>query len=217
MARKLLTNNPRGLDQALQRLERCDLPGFQEAFWPLEYAAGVLLRDVGALEAAYRLFGRTYTDWAWQHTAPFDERYPPPPAGWRHGVPVLSTWQGHLTWRLGIPRVEHIHWGQWDHVIGCGTTINHQLLDALGVPRAKQQVLEVHWYLPHVVGSIPRLPGRVVVLDDVHEGQTSQRLARIYNADVVDVGHGLSCTTMMAGSLPVYELYNEVTRACRGG
>jgi hypothetical protein len=217
LARKLIASDPRGLDQDLQRLDRCDQPAFWQAFWPLEYAAGVLLRDAGELEAAYRIFGRTYTGWAWHNTAPFDERYPPLPAGWRHGVPVLMSWRGRLEWRPGIPRVEFIHWGQWDHVIGCGTQIDRRLLDALGVPAAKQIAIEVHRHVPFGAGQLPRLKGRVVVLDDVHEGETSQTFARLYNADVVDVGHGLTCTRILAGILPVYELYNEVTRARFGG
>jgi hypothetical protein len=142
------------------------------------YAAGVLLRDAGQLEPAYALFGWSYFFWNQEDRLPFDVRFPAPPAPWRCWIP-----------KVGFPAVDRADWRCWDHVIGCGTQIDRAVLDDLGVPRRQQVLLEVHRELPYPIGALPRLQGGVAVVDDVCEGETSQRLARVYDADVIAVGH----------------------------
>jgi len=86
------------------------------------------------------------------------------------------------------PSCTSIDLARYDWVIGCGTTIRHRTLTRLGVRRSRQIVLEVHHGLAWPwVDRLPRLRGRVAVVDDVHEGRNSQVIARLYNADVIDV------------------------------
>lgn len=102
-----------------------------------------------------------------------------------------------------IPRVSRVDWSPYDHVVGCGTTIRHQTLDLLGVPRRKQHIAEVHHWQPLPRGgSLPRIRGSVAVVDDVHEGQTAFTLARLYDADVIDVGDW-ACTEITSRAQPV--------------
>ncbi len=203
VAQLVLGRDPRGLVKELAWLPPASEVDAPEVLERVAYAAAVMLRHQGQLEVAYALFGQTYARWNWWDNAPIDERYPAPPRWWRHGVPRVYEADGTLRWETEIPVVGRVDWRSWDHVIGCGTRIDRAELDHLGVPRSKQHVIEVHRTLPYVVGPIPRLHGRVVVVDDVHEGETSQRLARLVGADVVAVGHEWQASLAVAGGLPV--------------
>ena len=200
VARKLIARDIQGILKSLYWIsDRFDEPRLEIAY--LMYKAACLLREAGQLEASYYLYGRTWMSWGWWDVAPPDERYLPPPYWWRHGVPrIYRNTRATLTWDRRVPRVEQVDWRWWDHVIGCATQVDQRVLDALAVPSSKQIVLEVHNWLPFVSGVLPRLSGRVVVVDDVNEGETSQVLARLYDADVVAIGRG---GAGVAGIFPV--------------
>ena len=135
----------------------------------------------------------------------------------RYGVPILlwgrSDFEGnHAVFTQYItPWVYEFNWRQTDHVVGLGTTINHEVLDRLGVPRWKQHILEVHRDVLHAVGaSFPRLRGRVIVVDDLHEGETPLGVARLYRGDVVNTEPGQSCSYLFESPQPLADI-------CDGG
>ena len=87
-------------------------------------------------------------------------------------------------------------------------TIRRETLARLGVPHEKQHVLEVHRCAVYPrSGKLPRLTGRIAVVDDVHEGKTAQTLACVCDADVIDVGQSLY--TGMARILPVCTITDD--------
>ncbi len=145
--------------------------------------AGRALRKAGALEDAFAAFTVSTTAWFWWGApGSVEDRLRVEPCRWRWGLP--SQWGG-----VFVPTVNWLDWSAYDHVIGCGTTIRHETLDLLGVPDEKQHVFGVHRYAVYPPsGKLPRLTGRVAVVDDVSEGMTSQVLAYVYDADVIDVG-----------------------------
>ena len=139
-----------------------------------------------------------------------DDPLPVPPLHARAGVPVLLAHPGGekfvdvLEARFEIPTVERFDWSIADHVVGCGTRVTHEILDAVGVPRVKQHITEVHNRVPFIPDrTFPRLRGRVVVVDDAHEGETSLALARLHRATVVSVAPGLTLSDYFLMPHPV--------------
>ena len=164
--------------------------------------AGRSLRNAGALEDAFVAFSLSLGAWFWSGApGSVEDRLRVEPNRWRWGLPL----QGGGVF---VPKVRRLDWSAYDHVIGCGRTIRHRTLDLLRVPREKQHVFEVHHgtvFPPS--GKLPRLAGRIAVVDDVHWGQTSQTLALVYDADVVDVGQSLYAG--VARILPVCTVEDE--------
>ena len=172
----------------------------------LVFLAGRVLRDGGALEEAHAAFRWSRCSWHWW-TAPAapDDRITPARWAWRWAIPY---WAGRQV-ADHVPVAAHFDWSPYDHVVGIGTTIRHRTLDVLGVPFDKQQIVETHFWAPHPFsGPFPRLSGRVAVVDDVNQGETSQTLARLYDADVVDVGR-TGCTSITARIHPVCSIEND--------
>lgn len=159
------------------------------------YRAATLLRGVGELEAANHAFALCPAAWYFRCTGglPVDEPLVSRSGEWRFGVPSAS-YGG--PW-VRQPVYSSVDLRRYDWVIGCGTTIRHRTLTRLGVPRARQVILEVHHGVAWpFVERLPRLRGRVAVVDDLCEGRNSQTIARIYDADVIDVGDGCAASAI---------------------
>ncbi len=179
----------------------------------LLYEAGCQLRAVGRLDEAYVMLKRAIDH---LQIAP-DDPLPIPPRFARGGVPtlrwgLLDPHEGTrgVVVRAVMPCVEEFNWNQADHVIGLGTTITRAVLDHIGVPGFKQHILEVHRADPGPVGaSFPRLRGRVIVVDDVHEGETSLAVARLYRGDVVNTEPNQVCTYLFEAPQPLASICDD--------
>lgn len=178
----------------------------------LLYDAACQLRAVGRLDEAYALIRRSLNHFV---VAP-DDPLPLPPRLARFGIPTL-VW-GVCDFEGGrdvyvhevIPWVDEFNWHLADHVIGLGTTITHAVLDHIGVPRFKQHILEVHRQdLGPVGATFPRLRGRVIVVDDVHEGETALGVARLYRGDVVNTEPDQACSLLFEAPQPLASICDE--------
>jgi hypothetical protein len=165
----------------------------------LLYDAACQLRAVGRLDEAYACIRRSLNHWV---VAP-DDPLPLPPRMARFAVPTLIWGRCDFEGNRAVfvqyvtPWVDEFNWARADHVIGLGTTITHEVLDRVGVPRFKQHILEVHRQdLAPVGASFPRLRGRVIVVDDVHEGETALGVARLYRGDVVNTEPNQICSLL---------------------
>jgi len=176
---------------------------------PLGYEAACQTRAIGRLDDAY---------WLLQHYSTHDQIYPDdplpvPPREACYGVVQISPEYfegGPLTYRRIVPRVRGINWHRFEHVIGLGTTITSEILTALGVPDWKQHIIEVHRDTPHAVGrSFPVLKGRVAVVDDVNEGETSLAVARLYRGYVVNVAPIQICSYLHDAPQPIASVCDD--------
>ncbi len=177
-----------------------DLP--KEAH-PLGYEAACQTRAIGRLDDAFWLLQR----YSSHHQIHPDDPLPVPPREACYGVVQISPEYfegGPLTYHRVVPRVRGINWHRFEHVIGLGTTITSEILSALGVPDWKQHIIEVHRDTPHAVGrSFPVLKGRVAIVDDVAEGETSLLVARLYRGCVVNVTPNQICTYLSDAPQPI--------------
>jgi|GEM_PF-4677335 len=159
------------------------------------------LRAQGALEDACEAFTMSYARRVPEHDFGLGEREVcVRPFRWCHGLPTegMHSGDGPYIDRADTQTLEHV-WRDYDHVVGCGTTITHEILDMLSVPRAKQHVVEFHrWCARPQAGVLPRLQGRVVIVDDVHEGETAFTFSRLYRAAVVNVSN-FNCSSIFPG------------------
>ena len=178
----------------------------------LLYDAACQLRAVGRLDEAYALIRCSLNHFV---VAP-DDPLPLPPRLARFGIPTL-VW-GVCDFEGGrdvyvhevIPWVDEFNWHLADHVIGLGTTITHAVLDHIGVPRFKQHILEVHRQdLGPVGATFPRLRGRVIVVDDVHEGETALGVARLYRGDVVNTEPNQICSLLFEAPQPLASICDD--------
>lgn len=168
-------------------LKRWPLRGLLDFPWggpsaAVRYRAAVLLRNAGEAEGAYHAFAGCRNEWYYLHYGGFPIHTPivPRSGSWRYGVP--STW---ATWRAaGPPLYSSFDMSRYDWVIGFKPIIRYRTLTLLGVHRSHQVVLERS-------GELPRLRGRVAVVDDVFDGRDSSCVAQVYNADVIDIGRFL--------------------------
>jgi hypothetical protein len=194
-----------------EALERRDGRGVLELSRELPWSASLLgceaasqVRALGDLEGAYWLLCKHSSH---ARILP-DDPLPIPPREARGGVVSLrgDRWSGYEAYTR-VPEVKAFDWDLYDDVIGLGTTITHEILDAFGVPKWKQHIVEVHrgQYAP-VGGRLPRARGRVAIVDDVHEGDTSLCVARLYQGDVVNAvepGFTPLCTNLYPAPQPV--------------
>jgi len=179
----------------------------------LLYDAACQLRAVGRLDEAYACIRRSINHF---FVAP-DDPLPLPPRMARFGIPILewgirNLYEGtrDVFVREVTPWVDEFNWHQADHVIGLGTTITHEVLDHIGVPRFKQHILEVHRRDLGAVGaSFPHLRGRVLVVDDVHEGETALGVARLYRGDVVNTEPGQICSSLFEAPQPLASICQD--------
>lgn len=192
---------------------RCDGVGPLPA-QHLMFLAGRALCKAGRLEDARAAFHWGTAAWLfWCASGASDDTIRVAPYRWRWRLPSVLHANGTMYINDVVPRVSRVDWKPYDHVIGCGTTIRHQTLDLLGVPRHKQLIVEIHRTQPYVpAGTFPRLEGEVAVVDDVHEGQTALTLARLYDADVIDVGE-IACSSVVSRGQPVCVVLDENVRA----
>jgi len=178
----------------------------------LLYDAACQLRAVGRLDEAYTCIRRSLNHFV---VAP-DDPMPMPPRFARFCVPTFhwgrcgADGDHEVIARVVIPQVHEFNWNQADHVIGLGKTITHAVLDRIGVPKFKQHILEVHRNDRGPVGAtFPRLRGRVIVVDDVHEGETSLGVARLYRGDVVNTEPHQICTHLFEAPQPLASICDD--------
>ncbi len=212
----------RVLAEALSRrtgdgLERLALDLPREAY-PLGYEAACQTRAIGRLDEAFKLFQR----YSSHHAIHPDDPLPLPPRAATYGVVQIASEYfegGPLSYRRVVPRVKGINWQRFEHVIGLGTTITPEILSVLEVPDYKQHIIEVHRDTPHAVGrSFPLLKGRVAIVDDVHEGETSLLVARLYRGCVVNVAPDLTpiCSYLFEAPQPIASIIDDEVTALVG-
>ena len=180
------------------------------AGWILAYMRACQLSDLGDMERAYELMR-----FAGHMEIVPNDPLPIPPRGL--AVSVFKHRSGRIEVWERIPVVRTFDWQDYDHVIGVGTSIEQDVLDIIGVPRWKQHVIEAHyWARKTIPDKLPRLRGRIAVVDDVHEGQTSRRLARTYRADVVDVESpkGSCCSEFFPAPQPIASISCDAANKC---
>jgi hypothetical protein len=195
------------------RTFRCDGVGPHQAR-RLVFMAGRVLCSAGHLEEAHAAFHWSRSAWHPRNAAgSSDDTLRVKPLRWRWGIPWRTQTVARPQTSDAIPRVSQVDWRPYDHVVGCGLTIRKRTLDLLGVPFDKQVIAEVHHWMPLPPrGSLPSLRGHVAIVDDVHEGQTAFTLARLYNADVIDVGD-IGCTHLTARAHPVCQVEDDAVLA----
>jgi hypothetical protein len=176
--------------------------------WRLGYEAACQLRSAGQLDFAYNLF-RVFGS---HMSIMLDDMLPLPPYQARGGIPLLFEEPGSgggirlLSSHVTIPNIDFFDWRIADHVIGCGTTVTFEMLDMLEVPKWKQHIIEVHRSDCFVVGTaLPHLKGRVIIVDDIHEGETSLNLARVYRGNTVNISN-FRATRFFDGPQPLADI-----------
>ena len=170
--------------------------------------AGRVCREAGALEDACEAFSLSRcSGWWWVTKTGLigagDMTLDVAPFRWTRGLPTsfAPKGRGRPPVSLSVFDIERLTqlWSAYDHVIGCGTTIRRETLDLVHVPREKQHIIEWHRSLTRPpIGHLPRLSGRVVVVDDVHEGESAFSLAKLYRGAVVSLG-AEECVRFVSG------------------
>lgn len=157
----------------------------------LVHEAACQLRSAGRLREAFWAFTWSRAAWFTTHLAPVDAVLPGGPGRCDYGVPFVASHSGESTvavlWRAPhhFSHPEQLPWSWWDHVVGCGTTIDDAFLAGVGVPAHKRHVVEVHRGNPWPLDPLPLLTGRVVVVDDISQGTTACTLAQVWRASLV--------------------------------
>ena len=180
------------------------------ARWILAYMRACQLSDLGDMGRSHELM-----NFAGHREILSNDPLPIPPRGL--AVSVFRDRSGGIGVWERIPVVSTFDWRAYDHVIGCATTIEHDVLDIIGVPRRKQHIIDPHYFARKLdPDGLPCLRGRIAVVDDVHEGQTSRRLARTYRADVVDVvsAKGSCCSDIYPAPQPIATIRCDAAKRC---
>ena len=129
----------------------------------LAYTRACQLSELGEMERSYEL-----TRFGDHREILANDPLPIPPRGL--AVAVFRDESGGIGVCESIPFVRTFDRDAYDHVIGVGTTVEHDVLTLLGVPREKQHVIESHMYDgKSVPARLPRLRGRIAGVDDGNE------------------------------------------------
>ena len=154
------------------------------------YEAAVQLRAAQRLEECYTAFSWSRGVWYTTKLAATDAKLPVRGRPSDYGYPVVHREADWVRWKFpdDLDHGDQVPWSSFDHVVGCGTTVREPSLERLGVPKHMWHVIEVHRDEPLLRLPIPRLRGRVVIVDDMHEGFTANTLAQVYRAATVSIG-----------------------------